>query len=104
MEEFDKTVAVTLNGAPNQTDPNAVDHSTGYVIIMTAAPPIDDASSAEEPLLDLTAVQTAVDGNPLLDKMRMDKAVRGIMTRSAPHICCGSGAPDFFQLSSSPAS
>jgi hypothetical protein len=65
MEEYPNAVAVTLNGSPNQMDPtNAVDY-TGHVIFSGTAPPAEDVRAlAEELLLDLTAVQAAVDGNP----------------------------------------
>jgi hypothetical protein len=64
MDEFNNTLAVTLNGSPNRMDPiNAVDH-TGHVVISDTAPPtVDVQVLAVELLIDLIAVQAAVDGN-----------------------------------------
>jgi hypothetical protein len=67
MDEYPSVVAVTLNGTPNQMDPiNAVDF-TGFVMFSSTAPPAEDVQAlVQELLLDLAAVQAAVDGNPAI--------------------------------------
>jgi hypothetical protein len=67
MAKYSNVVAVVLNGSPNQMDPtNAVDY-TGHVVFSGTAPPAADVQAlAQELLLDLAAVQAAVDGNPFI--------------------------------------
>jgi hypothetical protein len=64
VEEYPIVVAVILNGSQNQMDPmNAVDY-TGYVLFSGTAPAAEDVQAkAVELLVELSAVQAAVDGN-----------------------------------------
>jgi hypothetical protein len=67
MEAYTSVVAVTLNGSPNQMDPtNTVDY-TGFAVFSGMAPPVEDVQALVQGLLlDLAAVQAAVDGNPAI--------------------------------------
>jgi hypothetical protein len=56
-----------LNGNPSETDPTTAVDYTGYAVFSGTAPSTEEVQGpAQELLLDLTAVQAAVNGNPAI--------------------------------------
>jgi hypothetical protein len=77
MEKYPNAVEVLLSGTPNQMDPtNAVDY-TGYTVFSDSTPPSfqDMQAWQQELMLDITAVQAAVDGNPAIGQDAQVKRV-----------------------------